>query len=86
MSITVVGFDSQERVAQTSVCVSIRRRRCFVTSQTKVCATWQKKSRSRLLSERLSGVLLGLTRGCDLRKEGVTVTTQDNNPNNRFDS
>ena len=24
--------------------------------------------------QRLSGVLLGLTRGCDLRKEGVTVT------------
>ena len=45
-----------------------------------------KKSRPRLLSERLSGVLLGLTRGCDLRKEGVTVTTQDNNPDNRFDS
>ena len=33
-----------------------------------------EKSRSRLLAERLSGELLGLTRGCDLRKEGVTVT------------
>jgi len=42
-----------------------------------------KKSRSRLLAERLSGELLGLTRGCDLRKEGVTVTSQENNPNNR---
>ena len=35
-------------------------------------------------AERLSGELLGLTRGCDLRKEGVTVTSQANNPNNRI--
>ena len=33
--------------------------------------------------ERPSGELLGLTRGCDLRKEGVTVTfAQAHNPNN----
>ena len=38
-------------------------------------------SRPRSLDERLSGELLGLTRGCDLRKEGVTVTSQANNPN-----
>ncbi|GEM_PF-5697685 len=41
----------------------------------------QKKSRPRM-RERLSGELLGLTRGCDLRKEGVTVTTQADHPNN----
>jgi hypothetical protein len=33
----------------------------------------KEKSRPRKC-ERLSGELLGLTRGCDLRKEGVTVT------------
>jgi len=33
----------------------------------------QRESRPRT-RERLSGELLGLTRGCDLRKEGVTVT------------
>ncbi|MFN2576524.1 MAG: hypothetical protein ABR607_02425 [Pyrinomonadaceae bacterium] len=31
-----------------------------------------------------SGELLGLTRGCDLRKEGVTVTSQEDNPDNRL--
>ena len=43
-----------------------------------------QESRSRLLAERLSGELLGLTRGCDLRKEDVTVTSQEDNPNNRL--
>jgi hypothetical protein len=43
----------------------------------------RKAARDRI-GERLSGELLGLTRGCDLRKEGVTVTTQANNPNNRI--
>ena len=42
----------------------------------------KEKSRPRK-RERLSGELLGLTRGCDLRKEGVTVTfAQAHNPNN----
>jgi len=44
----------------------------------------QKKSRSRMLAERLSGELFGLTSGCDPGKEGVTVTYSGRQPNNRL--
>jgi hypothetical protein len=76
MSITVRGFDSQVGcpvVAQTSVCgltFAVRN----VIERLKSVLLKTKKSRPRSLAERLSGELLGLTLGCDLRKEGVTVT------------
>ena len=65
--------DSQEEQAVTGCPISFSLS-LFAIRQTEVCRTSDKKSRSRLLAERLSGELLGLTRGCDLRKEGVTVT------------
>jgi len=87
MSITVVGFDSQEDCQwhrlQSVDCPSVS---LAVSHRLKSVPLSRRKTARDRLNERLSGVLLGLTRGCDLRKEGVTVTSQDNNPNNRFDS
>ena len=71
MSINAPGL-----IVKSSVFCSIEFRLCFYvaqTSRTEAYATSSEEKPPASDGERLSGELLGLTSGCDLRKEGVTV-------------
>jgi len=70
--IVIVGSSANTYLDPRAVTISIIGRSFYSNPVAAVSAT--KRKAAREIRERLSGELLGLTRGCDLRKEGVTVT------------
>jgi len=70
--IVIVCSRAKTYLDPRAVTVSFIGRSFYSNPAAAVSAT--KRKAAREIRERLSGELLGLTRGCDLRKEGVTVT------------